>query len=110
MNKPEKKENKTLSDCLHKNIVFNDGYNQACDDWEKWTKEQGNTADTISLHYATVIERLRLSEEEVAKLIYKEMPVPKFRPGYGDGTDECCHEANAQRVAKAICELQRGKE
>ena len=40
--------------------------------------------------------------EELTKLLYKNFPVHKLRPGYGDGSDECEHEQLCNRVAQAI--------
>ena len=101
MKKPKKKEvgeDNPYSDGLQ------DGYNQACDDWEKYHKPVEILARDWKAHAKMLeehIKRLRLSEEDVRQVvdkIYHLHSVPGLMYSFmGD-------------LANAICELQRGKE
>ena len=86
MNKPKKKENVSWQ----MSGGFDRGYNQACDDWEKFYIDK-------AIDFMAEIDSLRLSEEEVLKVIEHAVEFGElvFKP---------------KEVAKAICELQRGRD
>ena len=90
MDKPKKKD--------PEHDLQNLGYNQACDDWEEWW------VDAMYESGKKQEERLRLSEEEVEKVIKEEAAKRNGWSGHE------LRNLNPKIIAKAICELQRGKE
>jgi len=90
--KPEKIDPKDRKEYA-KNEWWGHGFNQACDDWEKYHRQ---IVDGLSMAFSNECQSLRLSEEEVMKCIDTNAWV--------DG-----EWAGLQPLAKAIVKLQENK-
>jgi len=98
MNKPEKKKIRGYTHAGHGR-----GYNQACDDWEKWLREQPCIVGDGKVLF---VDNIRLSEEEVRKIIlWLHSKALMSISG-----DEQFLKKDCEIAVKQICKLQGDKE
>ena len=69
MKRPEKIEIKHNDDCQCKICHLQAGYNQACDDWEKFLPDKNEIIDIIHCYGVDMGNYLHISDEELSELI-----------------------------------------